>query len=413
MLFGGTLNRTIFWELVKVFLLSLGSLTGLFVLAGLIQQASQMGLSPMQVVTAIPLFIPSSLPFTIPATTLFASCVVYGRLAHDNEVVAIKGAGVHLFTILKPALTLGVVTAAITAGLYHSVIPLSQQLLQEEMLRDPEEVMYNWLRRDRCIRHPTFPYVLYVKDVQGRRLIDVILKQRVRVVDPVTGLPGAWNGYDRVARAREARLRVDATEGKLYLDADRFVFYEKNTQGATPPNGPFPIPMPDNLTANDSRNRPMALTWDSLGPRMEDLARERTELETSRVIQEETASKLADETLKKRYSDETTHFQARVENLVRQSRNVQAEFYMRPALAAGCLVFALLGCPVGIWANRADYLSTFVICFLPTVFVYYPLLLAGSNMGKDGKLSLGLGCWLANIVMGTAGLFLTARLLRR
>ena len=38
-MFGTILNRTIFFELVKVFLLSLGSLTGLFLIAGLVQQA--------------------------------------------------------------------------------------------------------------------------------------------------------------------------------------------------------------------------------------------------------------------------------------------------------------------------------------------------------------------------------------
>ena len=79
----------------------------------------------------------------------------------------------------------------------------------------------------------------------------------------------------------------------------------------------------------------------------------------------------------------------------------------------GCLVFALIGCPVGLWANRADYLSTFVICFLPAVCVYYPLLLAGSNMAKDTRLPLVVGCWLANAVVGGAGAVLAWRLLRR
>ena len=62
------------------------------------------------------------------------------------------------------------------------------------------------------------------------------------------------------------------------------------------------------------------------------------------------------------------------EHWVRQIRNAEAEYHMRPALAVGCLVFAVIGCPVGMWANRADYLSAFVTCFLPTVCVYYPLL---------------------------------------
>ena len=76
-------------------------------------------------------------------------------------------------------------------------------------------------------------------------------------------------------------------------------------------------------------------------------------------------------------------------------------------------MFALIGCPVGIWANRADYLSTFVICFLPTLFVYYPLLFAGGGLSRDGKVPLWLGYWLANIAIGVIGFVLNARLLRR
>src|SRR4026208_1630194 len=90
---GTTLNRLIFWELVKVFLMSLGTVTGLLVTVPLFQQASQMGLSLSQVIEAIPLFVPNMLPYTIPATTLFASCVVYGRISPANEVFAIQAAG--------------------------------------------------------------------------------------------------------------------------------------------------------------------------------------------------------------------------------------------------------------------------------------------------------------------------------
>ena len=155
MVFGSILNRMIFWELVKVFLLSLGSLTGMFLMAVVIQEGSRLGLGMWQLLGIIPLFIPNLLPYTIPATTLFASCVVYGRLAHDNEVIAIKSAGVRLYRIIAPAVLLGCITTAITAGLYHTVIPRSQQLLQQSVLKDPEEVLYNLLKRER-IRRRTY-----------------------------------------------------------------------------------------------------------------------------------------------------------------------------------------------------------------------------------------------------------------
>src|SRR3954469_3523778 len=139
----------IFWELVRVFLLSLGTLTGLFLIVLVVQQASILGLSLSQIVRAVPLLIPSMLPLTIPATTLFAACVVYGRLSHDNEIVALKAAGVHLFGIVKPTLLLGVLSTLLAAGLYHTTIPTTQKQFYEEVLADPEEVLYNMLRRDR------------------------------------------------------------------------------------------------------------------------------------------------------------------------------------------------------------------------------------------------------------------------
>ena len=64
--------------------------------------------------------------------------------------------------------------------------------------------------------------------------------------------------------------------------------------------------------------------------------------------------------------------------------SIDAERHMRPALALGCLCFALVGCPVGIWFSKSDYLSAFITCFLPIVIVYYPLMLCGINMARSG-----------------------------
>jgi lipopolysaccharide export system permease protein len=119
------------------------------------------------------------------------------------------------------------------------------------------------------------------------------------------------------------------------------------------------------------------------------------------------------EALRLRAREEERHYDYQIQFLKRQMRNTEVELYQRPALAFGCLIFALLGCPVGIWANRADYLSVFVICFLPALLVYYPLQLAGVGLGRDGKLPLPLACWLANLTVGCGAVLLNWRLLRR
>ena len=60
--FFGTFQRMVFWELLRVFLLSLTGLTAMFVIAGVVQQANQFGLSLSQVLTVIPLTVPTRSP---------------------------------------------------------------------------------------------------------------------------------------------------------------------------------------------------------------------------------------------------------------------------------------------------------------------------------------------------------------
>src|SRR3954468_9855427 len=130
------LHRMIFRELVRVFLLSLLSITGILLVAGIVAEASQQGLKPAMVLAIIPLLIPSTLPYTIPATTLFAVCTVYGRLAADNEIVALKSAGVNILTVIKPGLLLGVLMSSLTFGLYYHTIPHTHYLLRTLFLND-------------------------------------------------------------------------------------------------------------------------------------------------------------------------------------------------------------------------------------------------------------------------------------
>ena len=87
-MFGCILTRMIFWELVKVFVLCLIAITGILLMAGIVAEASQQGLNPAQTVAIIPLLIPSTLPYTIPATTLeqgrVAAFVVYEFIRLNN-----------------------------------------------------------------------------------------------------------------------------------------------------------------------------------------------------------------------------------------------------------------------------------------------------------------------------------------
>ncbi len=393
------LHRMILWELVKVFFLSLLAITGILLMAGIVAEASQQGLGPMQVLAIIPLLVPSTLPYTLPATTLFATCVVYGRLAADNEILAIKAAGVNIMKVVTPGIFLGVVLSCSTLALYYHVIPYTHYLMRTLFLNDVKEVLYSLLKKDKGINNPRLDFIMFVRDVQGRKLIDATFQHRAK---------GTGHVHDFVIRAREAELEVRLEERKLIVkmqdgeisfpNGDHAVFVYREEAIELPP-----------LWDSGHIARPRDLTWPQLEEQRAEL---RAKIEEMDRAQQDTDQHLkkpdAPEHLKKHRDNLETGKQMQ-QNALNQ---IDAELQMRPALAFGCLCFVLIGCPVGIWFSRSDYLSAFITCFLPIVFVYYPLMLCGTNFAKEGKFDPAVTVWAADALVALVGLVLFAKLLR-
>jgi lipopolysaccharide export system permease protein len=397
-MFGSILNRMIFGELVRVFVLALVALTGLFLLGGLVAEATHRGLAPSQILLVIPLLVPSTLPFTIPATTLFATCVVYGRLAADNEVTAVKAAGVHLGRIIAPSVLLGLVTAGVTMGLYYEFIPRTHMMLRSQVLGDVEEFIYALLKRQGCIRDPRLKASIWVREVRGRSLIDVVYKQHDLKGD-----------YTRVARAREAQIHFDADKNQLKIEMPTCFSEGADQTVAFLRDQPFTVDLPKNLFGENYKPRPSDLTWEELLRRSAELPDEVREARALALNPPPAPPGFAPAQVRER----NLAFQEIAKIKAREQSTVEVELYQRPALAVGCLCFVLLGCPVGIWFSKSDYLSAFVTCFLPTLFVYYPLLLCGTNLAKEGRVPPGVGMWAANVVAGIGAWVMYGRLFKK
>lgn len=417
-------------ELIKVFLMALTGLTGMFMLGGVIQEASQKGLSPAQILIAIPLIIPNTFPYTIPTTTLFATCVVYGRMAADSEVLVLRAAGINIYHLLWPAVLLGLATTATTTALYYDPIPRSQRVLREQLLKDAEGVIYSLLKREGGLRQSNLDFVLYVRDVQGKDLIDVVVKKRKQ----------DRSGYELVARAQSATIRVqyvvdvpaDPTADpnargtvtkrisdpakqiggryELVVSMDRCVVDSlRGDTSAEIHNQEYSTSLPEAIFGKDTKERPSSQLWNELFVRLDELHVDYKKYEAdANSIDASKEKKDANGVV----IGDKARFVAAMKSVEHSIFGVLTEMQMRPALSFGCLCFVLIGCPVGIWASRADYLSIFMICFLPTIMVYYPILMAMMNMAKEGKASPVL-IWLPNVVLGLSSLILIRKLMKR
>lgn len=388
----------IFWELLRVFLLALVALTGLFLLGGVVQEASQRGLTPPQILQVIPLLIPSTLPYTVPATVLFATCVVYGRMSHDHEITALRAAGVHLGKLLAPAIVLATLVTIGLCVLYYDAIPRSRQMLADRVLADVDELVCSMLKRQGCIRHAKLPFAVFVRDMRGNRLIEPVFKRR-----------NADGSYGVVAHAKEAELWTDPKQDKVFIYMPHCAVSGSDADGNVrdfQDGVSFPL-----STFRDTLVRPMNMTWEQMREKSAELRAER-ELRESQLetIKQQLAvnpdANVELEPLKKEH-------EIRIKETKRIERALRAESNMRPVLALGGIFFAIVAFPVGVWFHRADYLSTFVSCFLPIAFAYYPMVLAGTNLAKEGRLPAVISVWIADVATLIVGSIMLRRLFRQ
>src|SRR6516165_5619939 len=259
------LHRMILWELAKVFTLSLLGITGILLMAGIVAEASQQGLGPSQIVAIIPLLIPSTLPYTIPATTLFATCVVYGRLSADNEILAIKSAGVNILKVVWPGVLLGLIVSCVTMGLYYRIIPYTHHLMRTIFLKDVQELMYTLLRREKKIDQPRLEYALFVQRVQGDKLINPIFKRRSK-----------RGGFDSVLAAREAVLQVDLSHKLVLVHLRDVVPWSQDGASGRVVEQLQPVPLPEELMARGPR-KPRDMSWREMLKRRAELVDEMEE----------------------------------------------------------------------------------------------------------------------------------------
>jgi lipopolysaccharide export system permease protein len=84
------------------------------------------------------------------------------------------------------------------------------------------------------------------------------------------------------------------------------------------------------------------------------------------------------------------------------------EVYKKNSMAVACLIFVLVGVPLGLAVARAGV--GLVASLAVAVFLFYWVtLVQGEKLADRGLLSPAIGMWSANVVVGLIGMYLTTR----
>jgi lipopolysaccharide export system permease protein len=87
------------------------------------------------------------------------------------------------------------------------------------------------------------------------------------------------------------------------------------------------------------------------------------------------------------------------------------EPWRRWANGFSCLCFVLVGAPMAIRMRNADFLTSFFLCFLPILVVYYPVFMLGVDQAKRGAVP-PIAVWLGNLLIVLWGWWLLRRVVR-
>jgi lipopolysaccharide export system permease protein len=377
-------------EVLRAFLLALLTLTVIMVLFMVMVEASKMGLSPREIANFVPFVVPGSLPYTIPVSLLFSVTVVYGRLAADNEIVAIKTAGLSAWTVLRPAILLGLSLSALMLYLSRGPIPVANNKAKLVLFKNMEDMFYKILKKEREFNNPGWPFYIKVLDVDGMTMIKPTFKRR-------SGGPGNSHSFDTVIQADKAILRFDTENhvARVYLDNAEISDQRKDVSLIN--NSILPIPLPSNGDKPWAIKRIQEMTSREL---IVEQARFRRLMARERKLQAMAAGlwigtgrigRVDWAQVQRSFVDYGTWEM--------RCKEYEAEKQLRVAMSCGSFFFVFLGAPVGILFARRDFLSAFITCFVPIIILYYPLILLGVNMGKDGLLNPTVALWSGNTVL--------------
>ncbi len=389
------LTRYVLREICQIFLITLVSLTTLMILIGAVREAIAQGLGAAQIIQLIPFLLPNALVFAVPGTILFSVSSVYGRMSSANEVIVLKSLGLSPMIILWPALLMAVVLSFTTVWLNDLAMSWGHHGMQQVVVNALEDIAYGMLRTHHSFNAKAFSVT--VQRVKGRQLIS-----------PVFSLPSNDNSGPVTVRAESAELRSNPGSGKLTIS-----LYNGRADGPG-----FHAEFPNQLYEREIDLQPEGGSRDP-SPAHLSLA----EIPGSIVQQKELIQQIEqrmvaqagirmvtgdfDSLAGPSWSVDSQNIQFQKLRLYR----MQTELPRRWANGFSCLCFALVGSGMAIRRKNADMLTSFFLCFLPILLIYYPFLFFGVDRAKAGAINPN-AVWLGNIVLVAWGLWLLRRVIR-
>ncbi len=352
-------------NLIWPFILSIAVFTFVLVVGNILKLADLIITKNVGILYAIKLFfylMPSLLNYTIPMAVLTATLLGFGRLSGDNEITAMRTAGINLRLIFLPVLVVGLVISLFSVKLNDKILPeshfASRRLLLEIGMKRPAA----YLEPGRVIRNFK-KYIIFIYGIKGNHL------SNVRIYEPRENSP------TRTIIAKEGLFIPFPKKGLIKL---------KLTNGTSDEIDPHD---PEKFYKLNFKNYYLTLNLPkehsgSIGKKPKEMSIDELKKEIKKL---------------------------KIMNI--DIAPLLTELHKKISLAFSSLAFIMVGLPLGIKTRRTEKSIGFAIS-LCLIVCYYILLVGAEALSLRGILPAGIAMWSANLLLMGTGAFLLYNLER-
>ena len=389
------ITRYVVWELLKVFIVSSSAFVLLMLLIGLAQKAREFGIGPDIVVQLVPFLVPEALMFAIPATSLFSVCVVFGRMAADNEVTALESLGLSKATIVAPALIMSFCLSLFAVWLNDIAYAWSHFGIEQVVLQSTDKIVYSVLQQEGSFKSDRFS--MEVDGVEGRTLI----KPVVTINSGKGVVMKASTGSITINSVKHC-LEFRMNKGSSNIEDKIHLFDETNAV--------YDIPLRSPAEISRATMSPSHLYLSEISGALREQVSRVAEMEVE-LATDVTSKMISGDFIGLSHSAMAER-QKHLEDARYRVSRLKVVPHRRWANGFSCLAFAIIGVPVALRLKTGNYATTFGACFVPILLLYYPLFMVGLNGAKMSTLP-AWAVWMGNVACALVGIALLKRELSR
>lgn len=370
-----TLKRYVLKELLGPTILGLLFFTFLLFITKIFRLADILmseGVDPSLVGKFAACLLPALLSFTIPCAILVGVLISFGRLAADNEILAIRTSGIHLMSVFLPIIGFGALVSLGMLIMNYSLLP-NLNYKSMDYLYQIEFQLFNTLRPGRFY------------DELGSSDTDITFYYGAR--DEATGdmlnihmkIVSTMNQWMADAPSREQKeTLLLAKRGRIEADADtRQIRFFLN-------DGSFhPLARENPSQNNILFFKEMVRVFNPSMDRMK-----------GGVYQKKTREMTVPELIE--------NIEVKKEIRIKDSNKSRVALLQRFSNPLACLAFILIGMPLAIYIRPSGKSVGFAISFI-LLFLYYLMMKWGSSLGEVGHPLTTLAIFSPNILLGTIG----------